>query len=191
VVDERIADGLATTKHDVDHAFGQNVGQHFRHFQRGQRCLFGRLEDDCIAAADGRRELPCHHHQRVVPRRDRGNDSNRIAPDHRGEASEIFARHSTRHGAHRAGEEAVAVDNGWNLVIEDGVDRFAAIERLQCGEFFRFLFDAIGDLEKVAGPLPRSSATRSRKLFRRRQSRLRSGSAKLRASPARSSPVSG
>ena len=91
VVDQRVADALAAPEHDVDHAFGQDVGERLGELQRRQRRLLGRLEDHGVAAGDRRRQLPRHHHQRIVPRRDRGDDADRVAPDHRGVARQVFA----------------------------------------------------------------------------------------------------
>ena len=40
------------------------------------------------------------------------------------------------HGAHRAGEEAEAIDDRRDLVVEHGVDRLAAVQRFERGEGF-------------------------------------------------------
>jgi hypothetical protein len=39
-----------------------------------------------------------------------------------------------RHAAHRAGEEAEAIDDGGDLVIQRRIDRLAAVQRLERGE---------------------------------------------------------
>jgi hypothetical protein len=41
-----------------------------------------------------------------------------------------------RHGAHRAGEEAVAIDDGRDLIVQNGIDRLAAIERFERANSF-------------------------------------------------------
>ncbi len=53
-----------------------NLGE----LQRRQRRLLGGLEDHGVAAGERRCQLPGHHHQRVVPRRNRADDADR----HRG-----------------------------------------------------------------------------------------------------------
>ena len=40
------------------------------------------------------------------------------------------------HDAHGAGEEAVAIDDGRDFVVEHGVDRLAAVQRFQRREAF-------------------------------------------------------
>ncbi len=67
-----------------------------RQLQRGQRRLLGRLDDHGVAAGDRRGELPGHHHQRVVPRRDGADDADRVAADHRGVPGHVFAGHRRR-----------------------------------------------------------------------------------------------
>ena len=149
VVDQRVADAVAAAEHDVDDAFGQDVGHDFRELQRRQRRLLGRLEHHRVAAADRRRQLPGHHHQRIVPRRDRGDDADRVAADHRGVAGNILAGDDARHGAHRAREEAVAIDDRRDLVVQHRVDRLAAVQRLERGKTFRLGLDALGDLQEI------------------------------------------
>ncbi len=45
-------------------------------------------------------------------------------------------------GANGTGEEAAAIDDRGDLVIEHGVDRLAAVQRFQRGEALRLLLDA-------------------------------------------------
>ena len=56
---------------------GAGLGEH----QRGQRGELGRLEHDRVAGRDRREDLPAGHLQRVVPRRDRADDADRLAAD--------------------------------------------------------------------------------------------------------------
>ena len=104
--------------------------------QRRQRRLLRRLDDDGVAAGKSRRELPGRHHQRIVPRRDRADDADRIAADHRGEPGHIFAGHGAMHVAHGAGEEAEAIGDRRHLVLQHADARLAAIQRLERGERF-------------------------------------------------------
>ena len=60
--------------------------------------------------------------------------------------------------AHRAGEEAVAVDDRRDLVVEHGVDRLAAVQRFERGELLGLGLDAVGDLQEIAGALRRRRA---------------------------------
>jgi hypothetical protein len=49
------------------------------------------------------------------------------------------------HAAHRPGEEAVAIDDGRDFVIAGGIDRLAAVQRLQRGEGVGLGLDPVGD----------------------------------------------
>ena len=90
--DQRRADPLAPAADDVHDPFGKDLGEDLAELQRRQRCLLGGFEHDRVARGERRRELPGGHHQGIVPRRDRGDDAHRIAPNHAGEAGQIFAR---------------------------------------------------------------------------------------------------
>ncbi len=158
VVDQRVPNAVATAKDHVDHALGQNIGHHLGELQRGQRCLLGRLEDDGVAARDGRRQLPRHHHQRVVPRRDRGDDANGVATDHRGVTGEILAGHHAMHVADSACEEPPAIDDGRNLVVLDRIDRLAAVERLESRKGVGIVLDGLRNPEQVVRTLRRGGA---------------------------------
>ena len=46
--------------------------------KRGERRLLGRLENKRVAARETRTELPCQHHNRVVPRYDLTANTNRL-----------------------------------------------------------------------------------------------------------------
>ena len=71
--------------------------------------------------------------------------------------------------AHRAGEEAVAIDDRRDLVVEHRVDRLAAIQRFERRERLGLGLDAIGDLEEIAGALGRRRARPGRRTPSRRQ----------------------
>ena len=162
-----------------------------RELQRRQRRLLGRLEDDGVAAGERRRELPRRHHQRVVPRRDRADDADRIAPDHRGMAGQVLARRRAMHGAHRAGEEAEAVDDRRHLVVQHADARLAAVQRLERGERLGLAFDGVGELQQQRRALRRRRARPGREGLLRgvdgRVDLLKRGFREARRSPPRSS----
>ena len=54
-------------------------------------------------------------------------------------------------GADGTGEETIAIDDGGNLVATGGVDRLAAIERLERGETIGLGLDAVGDPKERCG----------------------------------------
>ena len=94
------------------------------------------------------RELPRRHHQRIVPRRDRADDADRVAADHRGVARHVLARHGAMHVAHGAGEEAEAVGDRRHLVLQHADPRLAAIQRLERGERLGIAVDGVGELQQ-------------------------------------------
>ena len=83
MIDDRGADGFAAPDDDVDDAGGKDLGDQPRELERGQRRLLRGLQHDRIAARERWRKLPRRHHQRIVPWRDRPDDSDGIAADHR------------------------------------------------------------------------------------------------------------
>ena len=119
VVDQRAADALAAADHDVD---ARPPGRSRRAICASFSAVSGVCSDGLrttvLPPASAGAELPGRHHQRIVPRRDRGDDADRIAADHRGVAGQVFAA-PTMPGmrAHRAGEEAEAVDDRRDLVV--------------------------------------------------------------------------
>ncbi len=62
---------------------------------------------------------------------------------------QIFARNCAVHGADCAGKEAVAIHNGGDLVIGDGIDGLAAIERFERGKARSVTLDGIGDAQEL------------------------------------------
>jgi hypothetical protein len=73
-------------------------------------------------------------------------------------AGQVLARERPLHGAHRAGEEAEAVDDGGDLVAQDQIARLAAIERLEGREGFRLRLDPVGELQEQGRALGRGGA---------------------------------
>ena len=75
---QRLAGHPARAGDDVDHAVGEpGLVRGLGEQQRGQRGELGGLEHDRVAGRDRRQDLPRRHLQRVVPRRDRADDTDR------------------------------------------------------------------------------------------------------------------
>ena len=119
-----------------------------RQFQRGQRGLLGRFEDHRVARPDRRAKLPRHHHHRVIPRRDRGDDPHRVAADHAGMTGQIFTRHRTMLAAHSTGKEPEAIDDAGQFVIARGIDWFATVQRLKGGKGIGVGFNPVSNAQK-------------------------------------------
>ena len=126
-----IADAGAAAEQHVEHARREQPGGQFGQFESGQRRLLRRLDHHAVARRQRRRQFPCRHHQRVVPRRDRGHHAERIAADHRGMPGQILAGRHAGQAAAGPGEEAKHVGHRRQFVVQHAVIRFAAVERLQ------------------------------------------------------------
>ena len=115
--DQRTADRRATAKHQIEYARREDFRRQFGQTQRGQRGLFRRLEHHGITGCESGGDFPGDHHQRVVPRRDGGDHTDRVAADHRGVAGQVFAAGRTAHATAGAGEETEHVGNCRDLVV--------------------------------------------------------------------------
>ena len=90
VLDEATT-GVAVAAHDVEHARRQELLRQLGQQRRGRRRGVARLEDDGVARRQRRGDLPDHHHQRVVPRRDLADDADRLTPDVGGVVLHVLA----------------------------------------------------------------------------------------------------
>ena len=94
-----------------------------------------------LPGREGRTDLPAGHHDRVVPRRDRGDDADRLAADHRGQAGHVLVDRLALHHPRATGEEAQVVDDDRDLV-DRGADRLAGVLRLEATELVGARLDA-------------------------------------------------
>jgi hypothetical protein len=79
VVEDRV-DRLLVAVDDLQDALGQaRLDHQFGQHQRHRRVALGRLEDEGVAAGDGRAELPHRDHGGEVERRDAGGHAQRLA----------------------------------------------------------------------------------------------------------------
>ena len=91
------------------------------------------LSTTVLPVASAGPELPGGHVERVVPRRDRGDDADRVAPDDRGVAGHELVGGEAVHDPRRAGEEAEQVGADADLV-DGGTDRLAGVGALEPAE---------------------------------------------------------
>ena len=152
--DEVVADGRARAGDDVEDAGREDVGGDLAEDQGGQRGSRRRLEDDRVAGREGRADLPAGHHDRVVPRRDRGDHADRLAPDHRGQAGRVLVDRLAFHHPRGTGEEAQVVDDDRDLV-DRGADRLAGVLRLEAAELLATRLERVGELQEHAAALGR------------------------------------
>ncbi len=80
MIDDRVADHASAAGNHVEHARWQAaLFRVLSEFQKGERGVGCRLDDDRVSARQRRRDLPDREHEREVPRSDRADDTNRLA----------------------------------------------------------------------------------------------------------------
>ena len=132
--DERAAE-RAVALHDLEYAIRQpGVAEHRLERRRGQRGLFGGLEDHRIAARQRRRRLPAGDLQRIIPCADAGDDAQRLAPG----IAERFRAQIQMLPRHRGGDTRIIFQA---IGTRQDVDRlrllhgFARVERFDPRQF--------------------------------------------------------
>ncbi|MNS22584.1 hypothetical protein D3C72_543840 [compost metagenome] len=140
----------AVALHHVEHAFWQQVTDHFQQHGDAQRGLFGRLEHHAVAGGQCRGEFPGGHQDREVPRDD--------LPDHAqwlmdviGHGAFVDFRGAAFLSADAASEVAEVVDRQRNVGIEGFADRLAVVPGFGNGQQFEVLLDTVGDLQQNVG----------------------------------------
>ena len=136
----------AVAGHDVDDAVGEAgfLGQG-RHAQGRQRRLLGRLEDDGVAAGQGRAPLPRLHQQREVPRDDLADDADRLMAG----VAEIWPLDGDGLAVvlvGPAGVVAIGLDGQRQVGVERIAVGLAVVERFQSGQLLFVLLDEVGEL---------------------------------------------
>lgn len=77
---ERAAAFFAEPGQHVEHAGGQKLLANRGHHQDAERRLLGRLQHQRVTRAERGRDLQCGQQHRCVPRNDRADDAQRLAP---------------------------------------------------------------------------------------------------------------
>ncbi len=133
MLDDRRARRLAHPGDDVDDAGRKaGIGEARGQREHRQRRLLGRLQHGRAAGAEGGRQLPRRHQQRVVPRDDLAGDADRLAQR---EAHRVVG--NRQHVAvNLRGEAAVVLEAGRDVrdVVLRFDDRLAGVARLEIGE---------------------------------------------------------
>ena len=147
---EAVADRDPVTGDHVQHAGRQHLLRELAQAERRERRLLGRLHDLDVAGRERRPDLPDRHHQRVVPRRDPGDDAERLAADDRRVALDVLRGGLALERASRAGEEAEVVGREGHLVAGDR-HRLADVAGLELGQLVGVLLDQVGQLQQELG----------------------------------------
>ena len=131
-----------------DPGLGQELGQEVR---RG-RVLLGRLEDERVAAGDGRREHPHRHHRREVERRDAGHDPERLADLVDVDAARHLLAEPTLEQVRDAAGELEVLEATGDLAQRVGRD-LAVLGGQVRRQFVPACLDQVPDLEHDVGAL--------------------------------------
>ena len=151
---EAVAGRNAVPGHDLEDALREDLLRQLDEAQHRQRRLLGRLDDLDVAGGERRAHLPDHHEERVVPRRDPGDDAERLAADHRRVALDVLGGGLALEVPRRAGEEAEVVRHQAGLVDGDP-PRLADVPRLEARELLGVLVDHVGEPEQELHPVLR------------------------------------
>ncbi len=149
---DRGADDGTVTGHNIQNACREDVGHELGETKRGQRSLLGRLEDTGVTGREDRPELPGRHQERVVPRRDRADNTDRLTHDGRGAPLDVLPRCEGGLRADGTCHEPEGVDGGSDVVGREPA-RLARVAGLELGELGRVLLDDTGDREESVGPV--------------------------------------
>ena len=158
VLDEP-APGVAVAAHDVEHARRQELlGELSQQRGAGRRGV-ARLQDDGVARRQRRGDLPDHHHQRVVPRRDLADHADRLTPDVGGVVLHVLAGRLALEHPGGAGEEAEVVGGVRHLLRHRQAERLAGVLGLDRVDLLGPRVDRVGDLEQGGRSVLRCAVT--------------------------------
>jgi hypothetical protein len=108
-----------------------------------------------LPAASAGAHFQTGHHRRVVPRRHRGADADRLAPDERRVAGHVLARRLALQHARRAGEEADLVAHRRHFLLQRELLGLAGVLRLDLHELLGALLERVRDPQQGALALGR------------------------------------
>jgi ParB family chromosome partitioning protein len=139
---------------DIENALRESGLQRERgQTQCGERRLFRRFQHDAAAGGEGRADLPDRHQQWKIPRNDRPDHADRLAPRVGEEFIPAKAGHrDVDRGAFDLGRPTGAVAE--EVHRRRNVDALrdhhwlAVVERFDLGKFDRVRFQQIGELEE-------------------------------------------
>jgi hypothetical protein len=145
---QRRAGGLAKPGQDIDHTVREpGFLYQLSQPQSAERSLLGRLQNDCAAGRECRRDLPRRHHQWEVPRDDLPDDADRFA---QGIGMPVAGRGDGDCRAVDLGRPAGHVPQDLvrtrQVDIARVADRLAVVERLEFGNLIGVAFEKIGQL---------------------------------------------
>ena len=151
--------------------------------QRGQRGQLGGLDHHGATGGQRRDHLPHRHLQRVVPRRDGGDDADRLAPDARRVVTGILGGGLALEMPCGSGEERDVVDASGDVELGGQPHRFAGLGDLLGDEDLGIGLDEFGELGQHRRPVHRRwrSTTPGRRTGRMRRRRRRRPASQVRS----------
>ena len=167
VLDQRAA-GVPVTADHVEDPRRQELAAELGQQRGAGRGGVAGLEHDGVAGSQRRGDLPDHHQQRVVPRRDLTDDADRLAAYPRGVVGHVLTRRTTLQHPRGAGEEPEVVRGVRHLLGHGEPLRLAGVETLDPIDLLDAGVDRIGDLQHRGGSVLRGGLTP--RLERRRRS---------------------
>src|SRR5438445_4373091 len=139
--------GAAVTGDDVDDARGKlRLAQHVAEQEGAQRRRFRGLQHDGVPRGKGRRDLPCQHQEREVPRNDLAGDADRTRAPVRECVLELVRPARVVEEMRRRQRK---------IDVTRFLDRLAAVQGLEDGELARALLEDPRNPEQVLRPLGR------------------------------------
>lgn len=176
------------TTHNVQRTGRQELlsqlGQHGRRGRGG----VGRLEHHRVTSRKGGRDLPHHHRQRVVPRGDLPDDTDRFPPDERRVIGQVLPRRPALQHPTGTREEPEMIHRGRHLLRRGQVQRLTGVATLRSDERLRPRLERIRDPQQRQRPLlrgrgPHVSNARSAAAYARSTSSAPDNGARAYTSP--------
>ncbi len=138
---------VRTIGQDVEDTSGNtSLQSQLAEFERGQRSLRRWFEDDGVASSQRGSNFPGGHHEGIVPWRDRGHHTDRLAANDAGMPASILAGGLACQVARCSGEEVQVVSGKGNIAITRQLDRLARVLRFQRSQFVRVCLNQRGQL---------------------------------------------
>lgn len=144
--DER--SGFAETSHNVDNTCRESsLLQNFAEHQRSERSLLCRFDHDCAACCQSWSYLPSHHQERIVPRDDLSDHSNRLFDRHADVGMEELES-AALDFIGQTSEVTEHVSCEWDVFIQAHGNGFPIIERFIVGEPLDILLNKVSNFEQ-------------------------------------------
>ncbi len=154
VLRQRPAAFLAKPGQDVEHAGGKKLLARLGHHQYAERCVFGGLQHQCVAGAQGGRDLQRAEQYWRVPWNDRADHPKRLTA----RIAQHLLAERDRLALQLAGEATEVAEDirrQPRLAARLGSERIPGFERDRAGEFFGLRLQLVRDPQQEAPAVAR------------------------------------